>query len=1219
MQALGLPTSPWPRLGLQLRLRQLGSSIGGGGGGGGENIPLSTGSCVLSLPADGQDMSSDLELILELSSSSSLLTMELWLQVQSNSRAPSQGDEALLLAELRVVEEVFPFRAMLSLSTEPGLAEPVLFSVPLELHEGDVLAKLELCISPATKCPEKTSWASLGKTESQTLPMLELTNEKKRPDKEPSGDQTTSSFSVGVCEVWFSRSLCFDLQNIEGAEDLSFYVEVAERGLSQRRRAMPAEVIPMGTGWLRLRFTSEWLLTDCKTGSSFDLIVFGVAHALGSSHCALATGSLEPQDESKTFHWVFLSSGPAALSGPQACGRMLLAQHRGSPNDPKGQLWPHFRDMQLPPSARCYLSEVLRHSDANFIAMGLLDGTYTDPSGLLPAMSVGSALDALGVTNASLPDSWEHWTHHYNQFDWAWCGTQSFDCVAFAGDMLNFGTRIAERDDGNKSPRDETRYVPASPLQEPLRGSQSGEFSVRGSRSLEAPAAILEITHALHLPLVHGKCPNTFISYSWQISGGEDLVRSFGQTEVIYMTTCPAWDHRATIPLPLVAGGQKLSYPASLEEVSLKLDVWHVEALRGTQQDVTARGPKLLVGSALVPLAPLLRGFEELDGYFHISSASECTSDEDSARGQLRLKLRASWASFCSARSEKSEELRLSRDPRDSMDLSDSKPATTEALNVLSDFILENISSTQPLADLITPTAMTSALQASELGFGSESLAKSHVSVVSDGSLSDRHAEVSPERPSQEEEDLADPAQLETAREAFQKNLDELLGLQKNLLSRFDGNGSNSVEESQQIENAVTLGGDQSLRQSREALAELLHLEPVTWPAQMEDHPANPLILVSGKEASLSVAGEGDSQEPDEPEPAAEEMATEAEAEQSMEVSRETDADEVQLEAVQSPEHKMPQTAAAPFQGAGAPPTRQRPQDTTSLAEVNTESVRYMGSAIQMAAAPAVEAVEELASSSRRRQEGGRGPLPVSLSSAPEAVKAVEPKAGEMPRTAAGPTRREPVQEGSGQRAGESTWDESTTQTPWQAEAQEELPSESPVKAATANESLQATLADASCQTIAIFPAVSQGGSAEHGSTKRELRGAQAFLSTPAPVAKNPYVSPAKQGEASVRSINWDTAAAALSGKRSPASSLPWTPSPLSEFLSPADEASSMATTVLPEAEAKRPTKWLRFEEPIKQRPKWLESDVETKRLARIMRGAAKECHSEDSDGWSSG
>ena len=53
---------------------------------------------------------------------------------------------------------------------------------------------------------------------------------------------------------------------------------------------------------------------------------------------------------------------------------------------------------------------------------------------------------------------------------------------------------------------------------------------------------------------------------------------TLGQTDVIFRTTCPAWDHSSTLILPKYVGNSELAvYPKSFAAVRLALRVWHVE------------------------------------------------------------------------------------------------------------------------------------------------------------------------------------------------------------------------------------------------------------------------------------------------------------------------------------------------------------------------------------------------------------------------------------------------------------------------------------------------------------------------------------------------------------------------------------------------------------------------------------------------------------------
>ncbi|CAE8631938.1 unnamed protein product, partial [Polarella glacialis] len=138
------------------------------------------------------------------------------------------------------------------------------------------------------------------------------------------------------------------------------------------------------------------------------------------------------------------------------------------------------------------------------------------PSGLIPLPAfkeaLEEALEDAGLAGDRLFDflqSWEAWSS----------SQQRVDCVAFLGDMLNcnssFGQARAKRSDPSSRPP----LKPAKPRVAPsLHSSGDAREAVAGA----TPAVVLEITNALHIPLVRQKAPNTFISYGWLLAGSEE-------------------------------------------------------------------------------------------------------------------------------------------------------------------------------------------------------------------------------------------------------------------------------------------------------------------------------------------------------------------------------------------------------------------------------------------------------------------------------------------------------------------------------------------------------------------------------------------------------------------------------------------------------------------------------------------------------------------------
>merc|ERR1711963_956876 len=80
--------------------------------------------------------------------------------------------------------------------------------------------------------------------------------------------------------------------------------------------------------------------------------------------------------------------------------------------------------------------------------------------------------------------------------------------------------------------------------------------------------------------------------------------------------------------------------------MALYLHVWHSDNI------LDGRDNTILVGVAMVSLAPLCTGFAEVDGFFHIvypvSQHQQHSVGSAAQHGQIRVKVRPYHASFCS-------------------------------------------------------------------------------------------------------------------------------------------------------------------------------------------------------------------------------------------------------------------------------------------------------------------------------------------------------------------------------------------------------------------------------------------------------------------------------------------------------------------------------------------------------------------------------------------
>eukprot|EP00403_Amphidinium_massartii_P029154 CAMPEP_0178388744 /NCGR_PEP_ID=MMETSP0689_2-20121128/9752_1 /TAXON_ID=160604 /ORGANISM="Amphidinium massartii, Strain CS-259" /LENGTH=822 /DNA_ID=CAMNT_0020009159 /DNA_START=22 /DNA_END=2486 /DNA_ORIENTATION=+ len=230
------------------------------------------------------------------------------------------------------------------------------------------------------------------------------------------------------------------------------------------------------------------------------------------------------------------------------------------------------------------------------------------------------------------------------------------------------GARTSWQEDGvNRCARPEA-FLPEKPLQ-PLQsdapplpapemtlgkecagGSMPSAASPRRSRDGSVGAVVtLSVQHALHLPKLMGRPPSTYVVYSWL---HEDIgaCTKIGQTEVVHNTSCPDWDHSsvATLPDPVIVGDRKVPYPEAFGKLAVRLEVWHA----GLQTAAT------LVGAAEISLAPLLSGFSEVDGYFHIippSSFGSRIKGADASCGQIRAGVMPKTSTLLSSRLQRSQ------------------------------------------------------------------------------------------------------------------------------------------------------------------------------------------------------------------------------------------------------------------------------------------------------------------------------------------------------------------------------------------------------------------------------------------------------------------------------------------------------------------------------------------------------------------------------------
>eukprot|EP00930_Biecheleria_cincta_P056263 TRINITY_DN42412_c0_g1_i1.p1 TRINITY_DN42412_c0_g1~~TRINITY_DN42412_c0_g1_i1.p1 ORF type:complete len:1043 (+),score=175.52 TRINITY_DN42412_c0_g1_i1:101-3229(+) len=695
----------------------------------------------------------------------------------------------------------------------------------------------------------------------------------------------------------------------------------------------------VGQRWLRLQFQHGWLVTASDSGMCCDLVLRAASSAWGEGSRVLARAALSKSDLESELQMTceagcvlqsrWLSLTAAQSPDSKICGRLLVVDRWRSvmtaPADfdyhpilPSGIFWfaSQNRDVLVVPSfltvdsaAQAFVEEALQLQSIDNLMLheGMVRvfdfkdvlTTVVPPShelasmageaaAVLPLILQGSCCedlfmpysvllhwlavflasqilrDAIGHPQSHayllsicdqsgvvpLPtlrallganDSHSHMLFNFVQSWKPWRGSAgNIDCVALLADVLICMDSVATCSPGQKTPKQ---------LQ-----TEAGDDcpSLRGS--LEAPSVILEINHALHLPLVLQKCPNTFVSYRWLVSESKgSSCKELGRTDVIYHTTCPAWDHRATLPLPSTVGSgsneRSLLFPAELGSVSLRLSLWHVDTMCSQVQDESSN---VLVGVATVSLSPLVTGFEEVDGYFHILAPAP-----EDLRGQIRLKLRASLASFCTG---------TGRDSQDSL-----APAleacTSLATNAQVQPHLEEVAQS-PVEGAPPDFSYLAANLVENLH-----CAQRPMSVVSGGSLDDaRQLEVGSIISEEDGSEGSDG--LHDVRAAFEKNMGELAALQQQLLTRIGSSQLGSHKhgaECEKFEQSVGAKpvalGVSSLQVLQQSSAELHHPAPDTCLSKDIGHGNS-----DGLYEQSSDADRPSSEPPDEPEPAAEEM-----------------------------------------------------------------------------------------------------------------------------------------------------------------------------------------------------------------------------------------------------------------------------------------------------------------------------------------------------------
>lgn len=271
-----------------------------------------------------------------------------------------------------------------------------------------------------------------------------------------------------------------------------------------------------------------------------------------------------------------------------------------------------------------------------------------DDGGNPGTVSLSSLRASLAAEGASGQIREEHWSFIRHWQTWTLpvkyrMGAERIDYIVFFSDLASTDV------DGDAVFSDLLANIPPEPAPptELLPTVCQTKREDEEENAENRPSVSMHIANALHLPRMRGKTPNTFVTFVWQQSephgSREDSAGvhgrdTLGQTDVIFRTTCPAWDHSSTLILPKYVGNSELAvYPKSFAAVRLALRVWHVET-PGVDEHT-------FVGMASVSFSPLATGFREIDGYFHILGPGAPWSGAEPC-GQIRLTISPSCTFF---------------------------------------------------------------------------------------------------------------------------------------------------------------------------------------------------------------------------------------------------------------------------------------------------------------------------------------------------------------------------------------------------------------------------------------------------------------------------------------------------------------------------------------------------------------------------------------------
>jgi hypothetical protein len=161
----------------------------------------------------------------------------------------------------------------------------------------------------------------------------------------------------------------------------------------------------------------------------------------------------------------------------------------------------------------------------------------------------------------------------------------------------------------------------------PLHPSASESLvPVQPESTVQHGTAYVTVERAMHLPNVYdptsdklgGTSPSTYVSYQTHAGGDVEC------TEVVEQSGDPVWSHRRCVELSL--------WDNKGTPNSIIFKLWHTFSANGVQLGPNAHLPgEKLVGLAVIDLKPLLDGFKEISGWYHLLDF------KGSPQGQVKL------------------------------------------------------------------------------------------------------------------------------------------------------------------------------------------------------------------------------------------------------------------------------------------------------------------------------------------------------------------------------------------------------------------------------------------------------------------------------------------------------------------------------------------------------------------------------------------------------